>query len=74
MRQLQHHIRTYIPNQQPQPDTTIIPGSESPKTDLQSYVRSFFVMVDLPLISSHHACNIPVSYHVSFFVSTTFFL
>jgi len=49
MRQLQLHIRTRIPYQQPQTDPTVTPGHDSPKTDLQSYVRSFFVMVDLPL-------------------------
>jgi hypothetical protein len=48
MRQLQLHIRTRIPHQQPRIDLTITPGHESPKTDLQSYVRSFFVMVDFP--------------------------
>jgi hypothetical protein len=31
-----------------QANFTIMSGSESPKTDLQSYVRSLFVMVDLP--------------------------
>lgn len=49
MRQLQHHFRTCIPHQQPRPDPIINPGHESPKTDLQFHVRSFFVMVDLPL-------------------------
>ena len=49
MRQLQHHIRTRIPRQQFHPDSTIISGTKSPKTDLQSYVRSFFVVVGLPL-------------------------
>ena len=40
MRQLQLHIQTSIPPQQPRTDPIITPGHESPKTDLQSYVRS----------------------------------
>lgn len=73
MRQLQLHIRTSIPHQQPRTDPTITPGHESPKTDLQFYVRSSLLW-SISRRQFSYACSTSVSCHVVYFVLWTVLL